>query len=213
MTFLITRPEHENTVFYLSQWSNELIEQAKNKGIKVLDCHRERAQKKIVQEMISKHQPKLIMFNGHGSRSMVCGHQDAPLVKKNDNEKILKGTIVYARACQTAAELGPACIEQGTRAYIGYQEDFAFWTNNYSTAHPLKDVQAQPSFKPSNQVIRSLLNGATAEEAYNRSQAVSDEEIERLMQSDAPPEAEFILPLLLWNKHNQSLLGDKEANI
>ena len=36
-SFLITRPEHDDTTHYLSYWSKELIEIAKKKRIAVFD--------------------------------------------------------------------------------------------------------------------------------------------------------------------------------
>jgi len=213
MVFLITRPDHEDIVFYASEWSKEIIEKAKEKGIKVLDCYGQKATKKTIEDMIAKTEPNLIMFNGHGGPNFICGYKDEILVEKDKNEEILENKIVYARTCSSAKELGESCIKKGTKTYIGYKENFLFWINNFKSTTPLADELAEPFFMASNQIIHSLLNGRTAIESHKRSQTVFDEQIERFQRSDAPPDAQYILPLLFWDKINQLILGDENANL
>ena len=43
---LIIRPEHDDTTYYLSNWSKNTINFAQSKGIKVLDLPKKRANKK-----------------------------------------------------------------------------------------------------------------------------------------------------------------------
>ncbi len=213
MSFLITRPEHEDTVFYLSAWSKELIEQAKQNGLTTLDCHRERAVAPVVCSMLENKHPTLVMFNGHGNTHQITGHNNQVLIEKGKNERLLKAKIVYARSCSTSAELAESCIKHGTRAYIGYHEEFVFWQGNATSLRPLEDESAKPCLEASNQVVKSLLGGSTAKEAYAHSQRVSDEWLEKLQRSDAPPDAVHILPLVFWNKYVQTVHGDKNAHI
>ena len=105
MKFFITRPEHDDTTFYLSKWSEELITQAVEKGIDVIDCHRQKATASKVQSIIKNKKPNLIMFNGHGDSGKICGHKNEPLIEKEKNEEALSGAIVYARACSTLSDL------------------------------------------------------------------------------------------------------------
>lgn len=213
MKFLITRPDHDDTVFYLHEFSKELIEIAKDKGFKVLDCDRKKANRKTVQQMIQEQKPELIMFNGHGNPPTICGHKNEALIKQGENEEILEEKIVYARSCSTASSLGPSAVKKGAKTFIGYTEDFVFLIDNSRTANPLKDEFAKPFLTASNQIIKSLLNGRTALEAHQRSQKVFDEQIESLQKSDAPPEAQHLLPWLFWDKTIQTILGEKNAQI
>ncbi len=213
MKFLITRPDHDDTVFYLHEFSKELIEIAKEKGLKVLDCDRKKANRKTVQQMIQEQKPELVMFNGHGNLTTICGQKNEALIKQSENEEILNEKIIYARSCSTASSLGHSSVKNGAKAYIGYTEDFVFLIDNSRTASPLKDEFAKPFLTASNQIIKSLLNGRTALEAHQRSQNVFGEQIEALQKSDAPPEAQHMLPWLFWDKTSQTIIGDKNAQI
>ena len=51
-TILFTRPEHDATTHYLSNWSKESIVVAESKGMKVLDLHREKAVKSEVENRL-----------------------------------------------------------------------------------------------------------------------------------------------------------------
>ncbi len=213
MKFLITRPEHDDTVSYLFEWSKELISHAEEKGLTVLDCERQKANRVVIEKMLEKQSPRLAVFNGHGNQSQICGHKDEILIEKDKNDELLGGKIVYARSCSTAKELGPSCIGKGALAYIGYKEDFAFVMDNFSSTKPLNDNFAKPFFLASNQVVHSLLNGMPAQEANKRSLEVFDQQIQKYLRSNAPPEAEHILPLLFWDKMNQVVLGEGNSKL
>ena len=43
---LITRPEHDTGTRYLSRWSERIIDEAKNKGVRIIDLHKEQASRK-----------------------------------------------------------------------------------------------------------------------------------------------------------------------
>lgn len=211
MKFLVTRPAHDDTTFYLFKWSEILVKFAKAKGITILDLKKERVIRKNVETMINSESPDLVMFNGHGSASTIHGHRDEILIEKGKNDKILKNKIVYALSCNTASALGKNCVKEGTKAYIGYKEEFMFWISDSKSLKPLQDSIANHFAEPSNQVVHSLLKGATAENAYKRSQEVFDSNIEKLLRDNSPSEAQYILPLLIWDKVNQVVLEPEES--
>lgn len=66
-SLLITRPEHEPAMRYLSHWSKKIIKEAKEKGVNVIDLCRNKANRKRVIGILEKRNPKLVVFNGHGS--------------------------------------------------------------------------------------------------------------------------------------------------
>jgi hypothetical protein len=95
-TYLLTRPEHDDTTYYLSNWIVMTVKTAENHGFKVLDMHREKATKINIEAMIKDFSPNLVVFNGHGSQDTVTGHDNKPLITCGVNEGILKSKIVYA---------------------------------------------------------------------------------------------------------------------
>jgi len=54
-TLLITRPEHDAGTRYLSKWSEKIIDIAKDKGINVIDLHREKAGRDRVIGTLEKY--------------------------------------------------------------------------------------------------------------------------------------------------------------
>ena len=104
---LITRPEHDDTTYYLSHWSKQAINFAESKGIKVFDLNRENANKKKFEGILEKQKPDFVIVNGHGSSDTLGGHKDQILVQSHKDERILKGTIVYAHTCSAAKTLVP----------------------------------------------------------------------------------------------------------
>ena len=113
MKFFLTRPDHDDTVFYLYEWSKDLIEKAESKGFKVLDCEKEKANRKHVEKMITSQQPELLLFNGHGSSTTIFGYKNEPVIEEGVNDNLLKDKIIYARSCSTAASLGEKCVQNG----------------------------------------------------------------------------------------------------
>ncbi|MFH1224371.1 MAG: hypothetical protein V1676_01055 [Candidatus Diapherotrites archaeon] len=213
MEFFITLPEHDDTTAYLSAWAGELIELAKQKGLAVFEFRRERASAAEVGKFLGRKNPKLAMFNGHGGEDWVAGHRNEVLIKSGQNERLLKDKVIYCRSCSSAAKLGRDCVQSGAAAFIGYCDLFGFPINPQKSATPLRDEFAKPCLDVSNQAVKSLLKGNTAGEAYVSSQAAAERWIEKLQQSDAPPEAPHLLLWLLWNKAHQKIHGNKSVRL
>ena len=210
---VVTKPEHDVVTNYLSDWSNEVIVDAQklNKGVKEL-VH-DKANKNDFEKFVKSQKPSFIFLNGHGSPDSVMGHKDEILVKKDLNENILSGSIVYAVSCESALELGPAAVENGARAYIGYVAPFAFLTNTSSECIPDEDGLAKWFKEPSNQVPFNILKGKTAQESHTKSQNKFKELIRKLSSSETILEAKDVRFWLFWDMTSQRLLGDPEARM
>lgn len=124
--FLITRPRHDPIVTYLFHWGEEIIKLAKNKNILFSDFRDEKANRLNVEQFLEVQNPRLVVFNGHGDAETICGHGDKPIIKKDDNEKLLESKIVYAIACDAARELGKSAVKNGCDAFVGYENIFGF---------------------------------------------------------------------------------------
>ena len=58
---LITRPEYDPGTCYLSRWSEKIINEAKNKNVRVIDLHRQQAERKRFLGTLKKTNPNLIV--------------------------------------------------------------------------------------------------------------------------------------------------------
>lgn len=203
---LITRPNHDVTTNYLFYWSAVLITQAQKSKRHVVDLAKKRANAKEFASVVKKTKPGIIVINGHGNEMVVTGYDNEPLVESGKNQHLFNRSIVFARSCQSAAKLGPESIKSGCKAYIGYDDDFVFVTENDKEAKPLKDKTAQLFIEPSNQVVISLLKGHSASESNLRSKEMYKRTIRKLMTSASPKEDVELIPNLVWDYHHQVCL-------
>lgn len=208
-TLLVTRPKHDDTTYYLFHWAQEIIKFAKEKGIKILDLDEKRANKKELESVVAKMRPSFIFFNGHGSADSIAGCDDKVLVRAGDNEKILGAKSIYALSCGSAKKLGPASINIGAKAYLGYDDVFIFSYEPDKISTPLDDKTAGLFLSPSNQIIISILKGHTIGESYDRSQKSFLQNIQKLVTRESSDSS--LITYLLWDKMHQVCLGDEKA--
>ncbi|MDD5015216.1 MAG: hypothetical protein PHW73_08970 [Atribacterota bacterium] len=73
---LITRPEHDPLTRCLSYWNTKVIANAKNKGLNVVDLHKDCANREAFEGRMKKVDPSLVLLNGHGDEVSVGGHNN-----------------------------------------------------------------------------------------------------------------------------------------
>jgi hypothetical protein len=213
MKLLVTRPDHDTITYCISEWFNKIIKLCDSKGIKYFDLSHTKANKKQVGKVLEKQNPNLVIFNGHGTPDSVMGFKNEVIIKDKKSINWLKEKVVYAIACDSSQKLGEACVKNGTIAYIGYKLPFMILSNPNKSFKPLNDELVKPVMEASNEVVITLLKNNTIEEAYSRSQIKFDQEIKRHQRADAPPEAQNLIPVLLWNKMAQNYHGDSEYSL
>ncbi len=209
--FLITRPQHERTVTYLYNWSQEILNFAKDNNIKFSDLKGKKANRNGVESYLTKQEPRFVIFNGHGSPNEVDGHQDEPLIIGGENEKLLKSKITYTIACDSATELGKKAVKNGCDSFIGYEGSFCFVHDSNRECNPVKDKLAEPFKKTSNQIVFSILKGQTVKEAVEKSKRLSKKLIKEYSTSDAELSNKEIRFWLFWNMNLLKLLGNESA--
>lgn len=211
-TVLITRPEYDAPTLYLSKWSEKIIDEANAKGVRVIDLHRDKANKKRVVGTLEKTSTKLVIFNGHGSDTAVYG-QDNEIILETLDTKAVKDKIIYARACRAASILGNNSIASGAISFLGYTEDFIFFRTRNSESQPLKDKTAEQFLEPSNYIPISLLKGRTTSEANSRSKNFFRKNIEKLIVAGPTYSDYQTIRGLLWDMRNQVCLGNQNASL
>jgi hypothetical protein len=203
MKVLITRPRHEDTTNYLFHYSGEVVDEARRKGRDVFDLQKQRATRQNVQGYLKKVNPELVIFNGHGSADAIGGHDDEVIVSNSDGSELLKEKIVYARACKCARSLGPLAVKNGAKAFIGYNEDFLFPSQDM--ANPFHDDSARDCLECSNAVALGLVRNKSPQDAHMDSVKMFKERIARLQTSNAAY-ASTSVACLLWNLSAQVVL-------
>ena len=157
---------------------------AQDRGVKVLDLHRERANRSEVESMIRKISPDFVVLNGHGSDNCVAGHNNEPIVTAGENEELLSSKIVYAISCRSGKGLGPKSIEAGAVSYTGYDDDFVFLYEHEKFSRPLQDETARLFLEPSKVFVDSLIKGNTVSESRRRTENILSKNILKSLGSN-----------------------------
>ena len=210
---LITLPNHDKVTSYLFTWGREITKEKYQIEYRFLELKGKEANKEKVESYLKKQDPKLVLFNGHGSDNLICGFKDSILIQSEINDNLLKGKIVYALSCGSANILGKTAVKKGTESFIGYEDDFVIVTDSEREATPLKDSIASSFLKPSNRIAISLLKGKTTGESSEKSKEEFKKEIKKYLSSSYEDGTEQIISYLLWDMNNQVVLGNSEAKL
>lgn len=169
---LFTRPNYDTPTSVLHYFSGELIKNIDDvREYNIIDLEGVKATKKNFESAIIKNNPKLVILNGHGSKSAIFGNNEEILNK--DNVNLLKSKIIYAVACDSSEELGEIAINIGKAdAYIGYEAYFMVVIDPTRSSIPSKDKNLKVFIKPYATLILSLISGLPVDEAITRTRNV-----------------------------------------
>ncbi len=200
MLLLLTRPRYDRPTHYLFYWAGLLIDEAKKRGIEVIDLDKSKAKKKKLHSYLAKQPIDVVILNGHGNQEAVAGQEEIILSIGNGTD-LLKNKTVFVRACDAGVILGKEIMRNGAKGFIGYIQPFMFLIDKDSLNKPLEDELAAPVLECSNQVGTSLIKGKSATEAQKDSIDKYAKMIDGFSSSEATNS--FLLPILLWNMTSQ----------
>ncbi|MFH1896141.1 MAG: hypothetical protein ABH814_01530 [bacterium] len=212
-TLLVTRPQHDMVTTYFYHWSQPLIEEAKKKKLVVCDLKGKKAVMGEFWGRVKKLAPMLIFLNGHGSESIIGGHNNETLVDASTVNGNFKGSVIYARACSAAQELGEKIATDSASTFIGYDEPFVFLQQKEFNTKPLRDNIAALFMKPSNSAVLALIKGHCAKDANTRSRNEFMSTIYKILTSEATSEETESIPYLYWDYKHQVCLGKPENRL
>lgn len=207
MLLLPTRPRHDTPTHYLFYWAGVLIDEAKKKGVKVIDLYKEKAKRKKLHSYLAKQPVDIVILNGHGNQEAVAG-QNEIILSTGNGTGLLKDKVMFVRACDAGAILGKEIMRMGARGFIGYIQPFMFPIDKDYFNKPLEDELAAPVLKCSNQVGISLIKGGSVTEAQKDSLDKYTEMIDKYSSSEVANS--FLLPILLWNMTSQVCYQEKD---
>jgi hypothetical protein len=118
----------------------------------------------------------LLVGVGHGTYSLFRGFQgEAVFSAGSISPNQAQGKIVHFFSCETAQQLGPAFVQAGCLAYIGYDENFTFDPSNGDTF-----------FRCDGEIILGLADGMTVGDSVTRAKDVYSQAIAELMAQGTP---------------------------
>lgn len=165
------------------------------------DLAEKKANRKELESYIKKLEPEVVILNGHGSEDSIFGQDGEVLIKAGENEYILKNSTVFSLSCSSAKILGVASIKKGTKAYIGYKNDFIFaYTEGYSTRAEL-DPLAKLFLEPTNKIAMLLISGGSPKNAHQRGIEAFSKNLQQVLLSNSSEE--YVARFLVWDMANQ----------
>jgi hypothetical protein len=138
-----------------------------SKGFTLIRCQGLLARRIYVAPEARRTDVVYITGVGHGSYTTYTGdHYDAVFEVGQYHSDEAAEKIVHLLSCQTAAELGPDFVQDGCRAYLGYDENFTFYM-----------AFADTFFECDSEIDRGFADGLTADEVYQRVIALFNQRI------------------------------------
>lgn len=206
---LFIRPCHDDVTSYLHYYSKELLEESKIKGFDTINKEKKDANRTVIESVIKKNNPAFIMFNGHGSPTMICGDKDEPIIEEGKNHDLIKNRIIYSLSCSSASSLGNTVADNKT-TFIGYADEFALGMDGNSQTVIHRDKRAKLFLDPSNLLVKCLLKGNNAKDAVIKAKNLMRENISKL-RTDPFPDAKDYLPYLYNNYLILEVFGNESA--
>ena len=210
-TFLFVEPD-DNYLDYASVPLHQIVEANKQAGQNITELMGTDANPERIKQELSKSNPIIFVGLGHGSETIYTCQNLAPLLHaQNPDELALMNSRVLAlTSCLTAVSLGPALIAAGTSAYLGYNQEFWFYTGD--TAGSTRAVQSP--FLAEFQFTASLLRGKSTGEARADQLKKYDEEIAYWTTGEGKnhPSASELANILQMNKGTSTFLGEASVS-
>lgn len=152
-------------------------------------------------------QSDIIIGAGHGDAYTFTGQNEAVILEVGKyNPREVKGKVIKLLSCQTGMQLGPDLIGNGAASFMGYKDDYVWVMDADLAATPWADEMAAASLMPVIDSINALLDGETAQEAFNT-------ELEGYTRNADIEEDELIKACLEFNRSNAILLGEPRAQV
>ena len=207
---IITLPNADFVTDYLSKYSSQIIKEAENRNINIKTLTEKKANRAEFESSIKKLNYKMLVFNGHGSKDSIEGHNNTIIDLKN--AELLKDRITYARCCDAAAILGNESMKNNKEGcFIGYLFKFMLYIDENRETNPKKDSIAPLFLQPSNLIPISIIKGNTASAANVNSKKQTLKNINKMMRSGKVP---FLLINAMWNNYSgQILIGNENATL
>ncbi|PIS09030.1 hypothetical protein COT75_03635 [Candidatus Beckwithbacteria bacterium CG10_big_fil_rev_8_21_14_0_10_34_10] len=210
-TILITRPNHDLPTKYLYFWCQPVIKTARKSKLKLIDLSKKKANYKNFLKSVG--QSNFVFFNGHGSKTMITGFDNEPLIEADNNENLLKDKLIYGRSCQAGAVLGKSLVKAKALVFIGYKQDFFLCYSRSKIKKPLKDKLAGLFLQPSNLIPQTIIKGQTSSQSYQNSQGAMKKNLSFMLSSKATKTQKDAAPYLWSNINCQVLIGDNKAKL
>lgn len=207
---LITRPNYDPVTRYFYYWSEDVVKLAQAKNVQVYDLLQNKANRQNVESYLKKQSPSLVFINGHGNTDCIAGDAHKIII---DLKSSVETSVMYARSCEAAVNLGINLVAGKTKTFIGYKRKFVLGYMPDKSRKPTEDTLAAHFLEPSNLVMTTLLKGHSAQVAVKRSKKAMYQNFRKMLSSQATYEERYAARWLWANLNSQVLIGNPKATM
>ena len=210
---IITMPRYDDVTEYFSQFSKEILKEAKEEGFPVKSLVDKEAVKSSFELVAESFPYTLTILNGHGNAKEIFGQDKKPIIAEGINDQLLAGKITYARACESGASLGKSVVLLNKEGcFIGYELPFQFYGDITWATNPIKDNTARIFLDPSNAIPIALIKGKNANQAHENGKRMMLKNLNKALRN--ADKDSLAIAEALWNNYDgQVLLGNAEAKL
>jgi hypothetical protein len=210
---IITMPQYDVVTEYFSQFSKEILKEAKGEDLPIKSLVGKEVVKSFFESVAEDFPYNILVLNGHGTAEEIFGQDKKPLIAEGVNERLLAGRITYARACEAGASLGKSvALLNKDGCFIGYKLPFQFYGDITWETNPIKDNTARIFLGPSNAIPIALIHGKTASEAHENAKRMTLKNLNKVLRNI--DKDSLAIAEALWNNYDgQVLLGKGDASL
>lgn len=209
LTILASRSNHDTPTSYAYYYSSGVLDRAKKMGYNVIDLAKSQDTRANLASQIPTN-PLFYFGSGHGNYTKFGGQNLEILLEKDVNENWMQDRIVFLVSCETGKELGPALIQNGAKAFIGWKE--RFWWVVGPPYIPALDIYAKGFLETTVLVAKMLIEGKSVQEAFDAGIASFNKWID-YWEHSPDDTASLVISGLLDNIDNFVVFGDRDAKI
>jgi hypothetical protein len=210
-TFLFVEPD-DNYLNFASVPLHQIVEANKQAGQSITELMGSDANPARIKQELNSKSPLVCQLLGHGSPSVYTCQNLAPLLHAENSEELalMNERIMLLTSCLTAQQLGPALIDAGAVAYVGYQQEFWFYIGDSAGATRAVNSPFLAEFE----FVKSLLHGKTTGEARAAQMAKYDEELAYWTTGEGKNHADAseLAQILTLNKSICTFLGEASVS-
>jgi hypothetical protein len=201
----------QHYIAYSSYVLREIISKYRKPWQRIIELKGTDANPDRISKEIELNDPILVVSCGHGSPECTSCECTRVYLCTTMNVEKMSGRVIVLNSCFTAQLLGPALIQNGTRAYFGDSEEFLF----YMGSLPGWGRATKAPFLCEFQAVASLLEGKTTGEAQRDRLERYDEEIAYWTEGSGKNsfEAPLIANILTIDKGMATFLGDENVRV
>jgi hypothetical protein len=171
-TIVVVRPNYDSATGFTSKWAEEIVEYARQKGIRVIDLYGNAASPEKFEEALRKAKPKMVVHYGHAREDALLGQYGRPLLTL-DNLHLVERVLFYIVGCHSGKRLTQAILDAGGIGASAFSDRFIF--------NPFNE---DPYRESVNSGVKALIEGKTFREACQVQQQTFMKWIRQATQQD-----------------------------